>query len=175
MRRSLPVAIALWLLLSLSAGLAVMAHEGTGEAKIEVEPASVTAGETVVLAGSGLEPDNDRVLVLAGESLTVEFGTVKTDAEGMFSKELTIPDHLPSGNYELRAIGDETLTTPLAITAGSGAAGASPGANDAKETVVARERTTVELALILVLVAVAAAVGGLLVWRAERFRGATAA
>ena len=175
MRRSLPVAIALWLLLSLSAGLAVMAHEGTGEAKIEVEPASVTAGQTIILAGSGLEPDSDRVLVLAGEGLTVEFGTVKTDAQGMFSKELTIPNHLPSGNYELRAIGDETLTTPLAVTAAAGAAGASPGTDDAKATVVARERTPIELALILVFVAGAAVVSGLFVWRAEHFRGAPSA
>ena len=171
MRRSLPVAIALGLLLSLSAGLAVMAHEGSGEAKIEVEPSSVTAGDTIVLAGSGLEPDSDRVLVLAGEGLTVEFGSVKTDAEGMFSTELTIPNHLPSGNYELQAIGDETLTTALAVAAAAGVAEASPGANDAKETVAARDRTPVELALILAFVAMAALVGGLLVWRAERLRG----
>ena len=175
MRKSVALATTFALALSIGLVTAAMGHAGTGEAKIEVEPASVTAGQTVVLAGSGLEPDNDRVLVLAGESLTVEFGTVKTDAEGMFSKELTIPDHLPSGNYELQAIGDETLTTPLAITAAVGAAGASPGASDAKETVVARERAPIELALILVLVAGAAAVGGLLVWRAERFRGAAAA
>ena len=104
----------LGLALSFSVALTAVAHEGTGEAKIEAEPSSLTAGDTVVLAGSGLEPNNDRVLVLAGEGLTVEFGTVTTDAEGMFSKELTIPSHLPSGNYELRAIGDETLTTTLA-------------------------------------------------------------
>ena len=170
----MPIAIALGLLLSLGAGLAVMAHEGDGEAKIEVEPASVTAGDTVVLAGSGLEPDNDRVLLLAGQGLTVEFGTVTTDAEGMFSKELTIPNHLPSGTYELQAIGDEKLTTPLAVTAASGAAEGSPAANDAKDTVVVRQRTPIELGLILAFVVGAAAVGGLLVWRAERFRGAPA-
>jgi hypothetical protein len=177
MRKPLPFAIALGLALSFSAAVAVMAHSGTGEAKIEAEPSSLTAGDTVVLAGSGLEPDNDRVLVLAGEGLTVEFGTVKTDADGMFSKELTIPSHLPSGNYELRAIGDETLTTPLAVTAaaGGGTAEASPAANDAKETVVARQRSSIELASIFVFVALAAVLGGLLVWRAERFRGTRAA
>jgi hypothetical protein len=131
----------------------------------------LTAGDSVVLAGSGLEPDSDRVLVLVGEDLTVEFGTVRTDADGMFSRELTIPSHLPSGSYELRAIGDETLTTPLAITAAAGAAEASPAANDAGETVVARQRTPFELAVILALVAAAAFAGGWLVWRAEHFRG----
>ena len=175
MRKSVALATTFALALSIGAVTAVMAHAGTGEAKIQVEPVSVTAGVTVILAGSGLEPDSDRVLVLAGEGLTVEFGTVKTDAQGMFSKELTIPNHLPSGNYELRAIGDETLTTPLAVTAAAGAAGASPATDDAKATVVARERTPIESALILVFVAGAAVVGGLFVWRAEHFRGAPAA
>lgn len=171
MRRSLPLSIALGLLLSMSAGLVVMAHSGSGEASIQVEPASVTAGQTVVLAGTGLEVDSDRVLVLAGEGLTVEFGTVKTDAAGMFSKELTIPNHLPSGAYELRAIGDETLTTPLAVTAAAGAAAVSSTTNNATEVVVARQRTPAELAPIAVLVLIAVLLGGWLVWRAERFRG----
>ena len=173
MRRSLPLAIALGVLLSLGAGLAAMAHEGEGGETLEVEPSSVTAGDTVVLAGSGLEPDSDRVLVLVGEQLTVELGTVTTDGEGMFSTELAIPNHLPSGTYELRAIGDETLTTPLAITAATGAA-APPTTDDASETVVARQRAPLETGLIIALAAVAAIVGGWLVWRAERFRGAPA-
>jgi len=167
----MPSAILLGVALSLGAVATAMAHEGSGEEEIIVEPANVTAGDTVVIAGSGLEPDNERVLVLAGQDLVVEFGTVVTDAEGMFSKELTIPSHLPSGNYELQAIGDETITTPLAITAIVGGAEASPPEDDATQTVVARERTPFELALILVLVAVAAVTGGVLVWRAERFRG----
>lgn len=172
MRRSLPAAISLGLLLSLGAGFAVMAHEGSGEEEVLVEPSTVTAGDTVVLAGSGLEPDNERVLLLVGEDLTVGFGTVTTDAEGMFSTELTIPNHLPSGTYELRAIGDETLTAPLAVTAASGATNASAEPNVADETVVARQRGPVELGIILGFVAIAAALGGFLVWRAERFRGA---
>lgn len=171
MGKPLPFAIALGLALSFSAAVAVMAHEGTGEAKIEVEPANVTAGDTVILAGSGLEPDSDRVLVLVGGNLTVAFGTVRTDAEGAFSMELTIPNHLPSGNYELRAIGDETLTVRVAVTA---AAGASPAVNDANQTVVARQRAPLELGIILGVVAVAAVLGGWLVWRAERFGGTVA-
>jgi hypothetical protein len=171
MRRATTFAIIFGLALSLTAALAALAHEGGGEAKIEVEPSSVTAGDTVVLAGSGLEPDSDRVLVLAGGQLVVEFGTVRTDAEGMFQQELTIPSHLPSGTYELRAIGDETLIVQLTVTALAGGAGASPAANDATETVLPRERTSFEFGAILVFVALTGIVGGLLVWRAERFRG----
>lgn len=165
-----PVALAL----ALGASAAVLAHD-PGASGIEVLPASVTAGDTVVLAGTGLEPNNERVLVLAGQDLVVEFGTVTTDAEGMFQTELTIPSHLPSGTYELRAIGDETLTAPLDITAVAGGAEASPGPEDASETVVPRERTPIELALIIVLVTLATVIGGLLVWGAERLRGAAGA
>lgn len=172
MRRSLPLALGLGLMLAVAVEFGVMAHEGSGEETLDVEPSSVTAGETVVLAGSNLEPDSDRVLVLAGADLTVEFGTVTTDADGMFSKELTIPDHLPSGTYELRAVGDETMTVPLAVTAATGGAGASTAPDAANETVVARQRSPLELGIILGFVAVATAIGGWLVWRAERFRGA---
>ena len=157
--------VALGLAILLGTAAAAMAHEGDGEEALAVEPSNVTAGDSVVLAGSGLEPDNDRVLLLAGGDLIVEFGTVRTDAEGMFQKELTIPDHLPSGTYELRAVGDETLTAPLGITAAAGSA-AEP--TRAAEAIVPRERTALELGLILVLVAGSAAVGGMLVWRAER-------
>ena len=175
MRRSLRIAVAVGLLLSMGASLAVMAHEGTGEETLQVEPSSITAGASVVLAGSGLEPETDRVLVLVGESLTVEFGTVRTDAEGMFSKELVIPSHLPSGTYELRAIGDETLVASLAVTAAAGGAQASPAPNAATDKVVARQRTPIELGLIIALVAAASLVGAWLVLRAERFRGAPTA
>ena len=172
MHRSFLVAMALGLLLSLGAGLAAQAHEGSGEETLDVEPSSVTAGDTVVLAGSGLEPDDLRVLVLVGQDLTVEFGTVMTDADGMFSNELTIPDHLPSGNYELQAIGDETLKVPLAITAAAGARETTPVSDAASETVVARQRSPLELGAILALVTAAAIAGAWLVWRAERFRDA---
>ena len=193
------LAIAVGLALSLAGASVVLAHEGEeGKETLAVEPSTLEAGGTVVLAGSGLEPDSDRVLVLAGGNLIVEFGTVKTDADGRFEKELTIPGHLPAGTYELRAIGDETLTVPLGIleaaaVVASPAPNTSPAPNatpvpnatpaadatvapiDPTKTVVPRERTPIELGLILALTALAAVAGGLLVWRAERFRGGSTA
>ncbi len=164
-------AVAALLALLVVGGGTVMAHEGGGgEESVAVEPSSVTAGGSVVLAGSGLEPESERVLVLAGEGLVVEFGTVTTDAEGMFSEELDIPSHLPAGTYELRAIGDEILSAPLALAAADGA-GAAPGPDAADQVVLPRDRTPIELALLIGFVALVAAVGGLLAWRAERFRG----
>ena len=166
MRRSLPAALGLSLLLWVAAIPAVMAHGG--EDGLKVEPSSVTAGGTVVVAGSGLEANDKRIIVLVGDHDTVHLADVETDADGMFSLEVTVPAHLPTGTYVLQAIGDETLTVPLAVTAASGSAN-EPDAAEA--TVVARDRGPVELGVILALVAIAVALGGWLVWRAERFRG----
>jgi len=162
------VALAAWLLIAAAPALA---HEGGAGTTIQVEPSSVVAGDTVVLAGSGLEADSERVLVLAGADMIISMGSVTTDAEGMFQIELTIPAHLPSGAYELQAIGDETLTTPLAVTAATGP-GASPGPDDLSELIVARDRSPIEIGLLLALILASLAVGGLLAWRAEHFRGA---
>jgi hypothetical protein len=206
MRNRTALTIALGLTLGLAVPAAVSAHGGDETAKLEVEPSTVSAGASVILVGTNLEPDGERVLVLAGENLIVEFGTVRTDAEGMFQKELVIPGHLPEGTYELRAIGDETLTVPLgilrdAVAETSPAVGVAPApvANettapnasaaaqvsaapaatvapiDPTRTVIPRERAPIDLALILGFVAVAAAVGGWLIWRAERFRGPSTA
>ena len=171
MRRSVIRAAALALLLALPVARAAVAHEGSGEEEVVVEPAEMTAGDSVAVAGSGLEPDDERVLVLAGADLVVDFGTVTTDDEGMFQIELTIPSHLPTATYELRAIGDETVTAQLAVTAAAGGADPAPAADDPNQAVAPRERTTIEVAVILVLVALAAVTGGLLVWGAERLRG----
>lgn len=174
MRSSVPFGMVAGLLLVLGSAATVLA-DGSGEEGIGVEPASVTAGDTVILAGSGLEPNTERVLVLAGQGLVIDFGAVTTDPEGMFQTELTIPSHLPSGVYEFRAIGDEILTAPLAVTAVAGGAGSSPAPNDLSNTVVPRERTAIEFGVVLALAAAAAVAGGLLVWRAERLRGTTGA
>lgn len=169
MNRNLGLALAILGLLALGA-VPALAHEGSDATSLAVEPSTVTAGESVVLAGSGLEPNTERLLVLSGADMTINLGKVMTDAEGMFQVELIIPGHVPSGAYELQCIGDETLTTPLAVAAGV-AQEASPPAGTDTDAILARERSPVELAFLLAVVVIAAAAGLLLVVRAERFRG----
>lgn len=195
MRRSTGLAIAFGFALSFGATIAATAHEGDGAEKIDVEPSTVPAGESVILAGSGLEPESDRVLVLTGEGLTLDLGTVKTDAEGAFQAELTIPGHVPAGTYELQAIADETLTVEIAILEAEGAPSpaptATPGADgsevpgaagpaasappvDPTNSIVPRQWSTLDIALIVGFVVISGALGGLLIWRAERFPGPAA-
>jgi hypothetical protein len=171
MRRSPFLALALGASLTLVAVAGVTAHSGGGGVQLAVEPNSIAAGGVVVLAGQGLEPNSDRVLVLVGPHDTVHLDTVTTDAQGMFSKQLTIPSHLPAGSYELQAIGDETLSVPLSITAAEGAPAALTATGGAADAVVTRSRAPVDMALLIGFVAFAAVVGGLLAWRAERLGG----
>jgi hypothetical protein len=125
MRRSWLLALALLGAIALATWpVGVSAHEGTEG--ISVDPASLTAGETMLIAGSGLEPDDERVLVLRGEDVVVSLGSATTDGEGMLAAEVTVPAHLPTGSYQVQAIGDETLETELRVEAAAGAEGTTP-------------------------------------------------
>ena len=167
MRRPLLSALLLGGALLLLPAVSVLADEpGAG---ITVEPADVTAGQTVLLAGSGLEPDDERVLVLQGETMAVNLGTATTDADGMLSQEIQIPGHLPSGSYQLQAIGDETLEVELKVTAAEGGAAAAPQPDE--DAHASRERTGVELGVGIAVAAILGTLGVALVVRAERFRG----
>lgn len=143
------------------------AHSGGEASGISVEPQQITAGGTVVLAGTGLEPDSERQINLVGSDVVVPFPTVTTDADGMFAVTLTIPEHLPAGTYTFQAIGDEVLTTECTITAAAGMPAVGPG-DAAVALVTPRSRTTLELGIIGTLVGMAIALGALLVVRAER-------
>ena len=157
-------------LLLLPAGSVLADDPGAG---ISVEPAEVTAGQSVLLAGNKLEPDDERVLVLQGETITVNLGTATTDAEGMLNQEVQIPAHLPSGIYQLQAIGDETLQVELRVAAPEGGAVTEPEPEEG--AISNRERTGVEFGVIIIAAAIFAALGALLVVRAERIgRGAEA-
>ena len=166
MRRRLSALLLSGALLIVSATAVLADEPGAG---ITVEPSAVTAGQTVLLAGNSLEPNDERVLVLQGESVVVSLGSATTDADGMLSQEIQIPAHLPSGSYQLQAIGDETLQVEVKVEAAEGGVTTEP-ANEA--AITARDRGPLELGVILVGAALAAAVGALLVLRAERFRGA---
>lgn len=164
------VALVVALALSLVLTLPVLAHSGDEASGISVEPDQVTTGGTVVLAGRGLEPNSERKINLVGPDVVVPFDTVTTDADGMFSVTLTIPAHLPAGMYRFQAIGDETFTTDITVTAAAGQAATEPK-NEAAAIVAPRDRSGFETAVLVAFVAVIAILGVLLIWRAERFGG----
>ena len=153
--------------LALAFGLPVLGHSGGEASGISVEPSIVAAGGTVVLAGQGLEADSDRQINLVGPDVVVPFATATTDADGMFRGVLTIPAHLPAGTYRFQAIGDETLTTELTVTAAAGQAVPEPK-NEQVATVEPRNRSGTELGIIAIVLFLSLGGGWLLVTRAER-------
>ena len=154
--------------IALALSVQVLAHSGGEASGISVEPSTVTAGGSVELAGTGLEPNSDREINLVGPDVVVPFPKVTTDADGMFNVTLTVPGHLPAGTYTFQAIADETLTTDLTVTPAEGQTVSQPK-NEAVAVVAPRDRAGVEIAIIAAFIVLAIGVGLLLVLRAERF------
>ena len=141
-------------------GSALAAGAGAVEASVSVEPSTIAAGGLVVVAGNGLASESDRAIVLVGEGVTVELGSVKTDERGAFEVEFAVPSHVPPGTYALRTLGDRAAAQ-LTVTAGAVSAGS-----------VGRDVGVPSMALTnLILLATAGIIlvaTGVFAWRAER-------
>lgn len=163
---SLPMAA----LLVLGITAAAFAHDTT---TIVIRPNPVTAGEKVELSVTGVEPNQDRVIVLIGQGIVVPFPTVRTDANGSFTTEVMIPSRLPGGTYRFEAIGDETLTGDVDVIAAAGGIAAQPAAEQSIPE--SRTRSVLEAAGLVGLALLAGIVGIALILRAERFLGSSGA
>lgn len=163
---AVPAAI---LLLALVAP-AVMAHDTVS---VNVDPNPVTAGEDVTISIAGVEPNQDRVIVLIGQGIVIPFPTIRTDSSGSFATTVTLPTRLPGGTYRFEAIGDETLTGDVSVEAAAGGIAAqAPAEQSVPES---RTRSTLETGGIAAFALLAGLIGLALVWQAERFRGSAEA
>lgn len=148
----------------------VLAH---GATSVMIDPVTVTAGEEVTISVAGVEPDQDRVIILIGQGIVVPFPTVRTDASGSFTTKLTIPSRLPGGTYRFEAIGDETLTGDInVIAAAGGIAAQAPAEQGVPES---RRRDLPETVAIAAFAVIAGLFGLALVLLAERFPGSAGA
>ena len=154
--------------IALAVPLSALAHGGGTEPTVELDPPQVTAGGTVTVVGEKMEPDSDRVIVLTGQDLLIQFGTVKTDAEGMFTLQVTVPSHLPGGVYQLQAIGDETISADLEVTAAAGMPSVGPVT---QEEIQPRRVEGIGLVMLIAFVGLLVLAGGWLVMSAERLAG----
>ena len=153
-------------LLLLAVAPAALAH---GQVSVVVTPSTVTAGDQVTLSVTGVEPDLERVIVLVGQGIVVQFPTVRTDATGSFTDTVMIPSRLPGGTYRFEAIGDETLTGDLAVMAAAGGIAAEAPADLSVPS--SRTRSGLETALVVLFALLAVGVGAVLALGAERLRG----
>ncbi|WP_417503268.1 fibronectin type III domain-containing protein [Microbacterium sp.] len=96
-------------------------------AEIELGAASVTAGSTLAVSGSGFAEGAELRLELRSDP--VQLGTVTAGADGSFQRTVTIPANTPAGAHTLAAIlpdGTE-VTASVTVTAVSGGGAITPG------------------------------------------------
>jgi hypothetical protein len=81
-----------------------------------------------------------------------------------------IPSHLPTGSYELRAIGDDTLVATVAVTAAAGTGAPSESIPSTPSGAVAPPDSGIPVRVVVMLALAALTVAASLVvaWRAER-------
>ena len=101
-----------------SFALPVLAQYG-GTGSGTTDSSSVAAGGTVTFSGSGFEPGVSINIYLDDELID----TTTADANGNFSKEVTIPSGTSAGSHTLKAVGgDRTVTSTITVTEGGLAA-----------------------------------------------------
>lgn len=153
-------------LTALAAPLLVSAQDLQG-ASLSVKPTSVTAGNTITVAGGGLEPLGDHRVVLQGVGLVVDLGSVRADPEGRFAQELEIPAHVPSGSYRVQVIGDGSPTASIAVS-GTWSGGVTDTASTAAASIPVGQQPPRSLLAVLGSAFVIVLAGVVVAWRAER-------
>lgn len=101
--------------------------EAPAGAEIALGAASVAAGGKVTISGTGFAADASLRVELRSDP--VDLGTITADADGAFSRTLTIPASTAVGVHTLAVIlADGTeVTSQLTVTAAAGGGAVAPG------------------------------------------------
>lgn len=159
----LPSLIVLAALALMLPGVA-LAH---GEPVIAVNPAVVAAGGAITITGTEMEPGEVFVLTLEGPTGSVPLGEATVTGEGEeggFASTLTIPADTAPGSYTVQAVTEEgeTATADLTVTAPSSEASTGPATiqePSGEPHVIDRTKSTGQIIAVVVLIALSAAVG----------------
>lgn len=151
-----------------TAGTSYAHSGGDADGELVIEPAAVDAGAPATFAGTGLEPESDRFLELAGGHLVVDLGSVRTDALGTFQTQFVIPAHLPAGTYEVRTIGHGLLSARIVVTTTSTSGADVTGGGLAIDATAGPDRVPVGVAMMLGLTVVILLAGAFVAWRGEK-------
>ncbi len=154
--------------LALTLPRVVLAH---GEPVIAVNPAVVGGGGAITITGSEMEAGEVFVLTLEGPTGSVSLGkaTVTSEGEeGGFVATLTIPADTMPGSYIVRAATEEgeAATADLTVTAPSSEASAGPATMQepsGEPHTLDRSKSTGQIIAVVVLIALSAAAGFVLI------------
>lgn len=138
---------------------------GPNAPSVTTNTSSVTPGGTLVVTGTGFEPNSLITLVLHSDPVTL--GTVTANANGSFTDEVTVPSDTPPGDHTIIAsdtYGD-TASTEIVVTA------AVTGANSTTSSGGSGLAFTgADIAALTSVGAVALALGGMLVLATRKRR-----
>lgn len=134
-----------------------------GEASLTVSPTAVAPGETITVSGDGLEAGETFTIVLRGITVERTLGTASVAGDG-FERSFTVPADAPAGTYEVRATSEEGEVLTAELSVQGGAERTERTASD-ELMQLDRSRSSVELAVIGVLLLASTAVGVALVRR----------
>ena len=101
-----------------------------GEPIIRVDPAIASAGGSITITGTEMEPGEVFDLVLEGAATSVSLGRTTAEGEGEeggFVVTLTLPGDLAPGSYRLRASTEEGESAVADLTVTAAAIEADPG------------------------------------------------
>lgn len=120
----IPFHLTVSLLLLLVLAVAAVPAFADGGKKVAVKPLAPRAGDTVTVVGGGLGASRDiEIRLLApGLGVDVDLGELRSEDDGDFQGQLTLPAELRPGTYQLKAIGNETEATQVTLLAAAGAA-----------------------------------------------------
>lgn len=166
-RYLLPTLIVLAALALILPGVA-LAH---GEPVVAVNPAVVAGGGAITITGTEMEPGEVFVLTLEGPTGSIPLGEATVTGEGEeggFVTTLTIPAETAPGSYTVQAATEEgeTATADLTVTLPSSEASAGPATiqePSGEPHVIDRTKPTGEIIAIVVLIALSAAIGFVLI------------
>lgn len=144
---------ALFLLVSPSA-----AHEPTS---VTVEPNTAHPGEEITVRGEGFEDSVEVEITLEGVRGMIHLGEA-TVQDGDFSVNLSVPQDVRPGSYQLRASGEESAGIDFAVLEPTSEA-QEPTVHTDEEETVSHNRPPALLSVLGVVLAVGAIIGVLLV------------
>ena len=134
-----------------------------------MSPAVVAPGGTIEITAEGVEAGEEFTLTLEGINTQTIVGTVTVGDGEVFRQEFTVPPDTPPGSYQVVATSGEgeRLTAELAVEAGA-TAQTSQAEPSAEPMQLDRNKSPVELTVIITGLVVSAGLGLALVWVREK-------
>ena len=138
---------------------------------IAVQPAVVAAGDQITVTGTEMEPGEVFTITLEGVSGSIPLGEAAVTGEGEeggFTATFTIPADTAPGSYTVRAATEEgeSAEADLTVTAPSAEASAGPAMAEeptGEQHLLDRSKPIGQIAAVVVVIALSAAAGFVLV------------